>query len=493
VKVEDQVLLSSPTIDEIADEAAAIVLAKMKAEAGPGEAFTIDEIAEKAASIALNMIAEKERKGFNFRKVAGIPAEPLVTHGSANVFDDLGFSPEEADDLKERSDLMSSLRDRVRVLCWSPDSAAAALRCPTAVMIDLYAGNIDAFTLPALRDYKAALDRYEDWLKTPPIDHFPEAQGWICVDDRLPEENIVVEAAFSEDGFGRFKASLNHYGQWRLKNGAIKYPKAWRPLSSAADSDDRDDRDDRPAPSPPAIEEEAPKAPASLNKAIDRMWLDRLIPEGHIYREVDGFFVFAPQKGFGAIAPWALRMIADHIDALNEPWEKELAISLGAEGSEARAFQDLSSDFPEPFSTPEELAISSEEAIAQRIMAQVPGRDSEGNTCMVDPPEWVQWQRRVGIYGSLTRESQSRLQKMQEAIDALTESPPSEEEIASDGSGPSPGRGQTYSKDCAPDPIAGPTYDQEEVKILASMSPEEVQATIEEAKQSLLEKARRIL
>jgi hypothetical protein len=60
-------------------------------------------------------------------------------------------------------------------------------------------------------------------------------------------------------------------------------------------------------------------------------WIDRLIPEGHIYREVDGFYIFAPQAGFGAIAPWALRLIADHLDALNAPWQKGLEQAMEAD------------------------------------------------------------------------------------------------------------------------------------------------------------------
>jgi hypothetical protein len=71
-------------------------------------------------------------------------------------------------------------------------------------------------------------------------------------------------------------------------------------------------------------------SPTAPTKEMPRAWIDHLIPEGHIYQEVDGFFVFAPQKGFGAIAPWALRMIADHIDELNKPWQEELERSIAA-------------------------------------------------------------------------------------------------------------------------------------------------------------------
>jgi hypothetical protein len=63
-------------------------------------------------------------------------------------------------------------------------------------------------------------------------------------------------------------------------------------------------------------------------KDVKALWLDRLIPEGHVYREVDGFFVFAPRSGFGAIEPWALRAVADYIDGLNAPWAAELKRSL---------------------------------------------------------------------------------------------------------------------------------------------------------------------
>lgn len=61
-----------------------------------------------------------------------------------------------------------------------------------------------------------------------------------------------------------------------------------------------------------------------LSQKINTMWIDRLIPEGHIYQEVDSFYVFAPRANFGAIAPWAMRLIADHIDTLNAPLKQEL-------------------------------------------------------------------------------------------------------------------------------------------------------------------------
>jgi polyhydroxyalkanoate synthesis regulator phasin len=52
-----------------------------------------------------------------------------------------------------------------------------------------------------------------------------------------------------------------------------------------------------------------------------------------------------------------------------------------------------------------------EAAIERAIMAQVPERDSEGNTYMVDPGEWTQYQRRAFIHDALTK-AQNQSAKM---------------------------------------------------------------------------------
>jgi hypothetical protein len=43
------------------------------------------------------------------------PASSEITHGSNNVFADLGFAPAEAENLKIRTDLILALKDPQRV------------------------------------------------------------------------------------------------------------------------------------------------------------------------------------------------------------------------------------------------------------------------------------------------------------------------------------------------------------------------------------------
>jgi predicted XRE-type DNA-binding protein len=78
------------------------------------------------------------------------PATVEITHGSHNVFADLGFAPAEAENLKIRADLMLALRERIQTQGWSIDQAAATLQAPTACVEDLLQGEIDRFTVDQL-------------------------------------------------------------------------------------------------------------------------------------------------------------------------------------------------------------------------------------------------------------------------------------------------------------------------------------------------------
>jgi predicted XRE-type DNA-binding protein len=73
-----------------------------------------------------------------------------ITHGSNNVFADLGFTPAEAENLRIRADLMLALRERIQTQGWSIDEAAAALQVPTVCVEDLLQGEIDQFTIDQL-------------------------------------------------------------------------------------------------------------------------------------------------------------------------------------------------------------------------------------------------------------------------------------------------------------------------------------------------------
>jgi predicted XRE-type DNA-binding protein len=78
------------------------------------------------------------------------PASREITHGSNNVFADLGFTPAEAENLKIRADLMLALRGRIQTQGWSIEQAAATLQSTTACVEDLLKGEIDRFTVDQL-------------------------------------------------------------------------------------------------------------------------------------------------------------------------------------------------------------------------------------------------------------------------------------------------------------------------------------------------------
>lgn len=49
---------------------------------------------------------------------------------------------------------------------------------------------------------------------------------------------------------------------------------------------------------------------------------------GWCYREVDGFYVFIPFAKGGYYPSYLLRAVADYLDELNEPLNKQLEIDL---------------------------------------------------------------------------------------------------------------------------------------------------------------------
>ncbi len=70
------------------------------------------------------------------------------TRGSGNVFADVGFGPEEADNLLLRAQLMSRIRDSARGL--TQREAAALFNVPQPRLNDVLRGKIDKFSLDAL-------------------------------------------------------------------------------------------------------------------------------------------------------------------------------------------------------------------------------------------------------------------------------------------------------------------------------------------------------
>ena len=81
-----------------------------------------------------------------------------VKRSSGNVFRDLGFSDEEAEHLKIRSDLMIQLQKVIAARGLTQARAAKILRVTQPRVSDLMRGRIDLFSTDALIDMLARLD-----------------------------------------------------------------------------------------------------------------------------------------------------------------------------------------------------------------------------------------------------------------------------------------------------------------------------------------------
>jgi predicted XRE-type DNA-binding protein len=73
-----------------------------------------------------------------------------MTQSNQNIFEDLGFSAEESENLRVRSDLMISLRKLIRSNNWSVEEAALKLKTPINCVEGLIAGDIDQFQVERL-------------------------------------------------------------------------------------------------------------------------------------------------------------------------------------------------------------------------------------------------------------------------------------------------------------------------------------------------------
>ena len=73
-----------------------------------------------------------------------------ITESSGNVFRDLGFSANDAEDLRLRSDLLMQLQDRIVALKESQAAVARRLEITQPRVSDLLRGKIDRFSLDTL-------------------------------------------------------------------------------------------------------------------------------------------------------------------------------------------------------------------------------------------------------------------------------------------------------------------------------------------------------
>ncbi|MEI6303857.1 MAG: XRE family transcriptional regulator [Betaproteobacteria bacterium] len=73
-----------------------------------------------------------------------------LVRGSTNVFTDLGFSPDEAQNLQLRSELMGKIERYVRSSVRTQKECAVSLGVTQPRLSDLLKGKIDKFSLDAL-------------------------------------------------------------------------------------------------------------------------------------------------------------------------------------------------------------------------------------------------------------------------------------------------------------------------------------------------------
>ena len=81
-----------------------------------------------------------------------------VSRSSGNVFKDLGFTSEEAEHLKIRSDLMIQLQKLISVRGLTQAQAAKILGVTQPRVSDLLRGRIDLFSTDAIIDMLARFD-----------------------------------------------------------------------------------------------------------------------------------------------------------------------------------------------------------------------------------------------------------------------------------------------------------------------------------------------
>jgi predicted XRE-type DNA-binding protein len=85
-----------------------------------------------------------------------------VTHSTGNVFEDLGFPKEEAENLKVRSTLMAIIRGIIEKESLTQAQAAKLFGVTQPRISDLVRGKIELFSIDALVNMVAASGRHVD-------------------------------------------------------------------------------------------------------------------------------------------------------------------------------------------------------------------------------------------------------------------------------------------------------------------------------------------
>jgi len=94
-----------------------------------------------------------------------------ITHSTGNVFEDLGFPKEEAENLKVRSALMASIRAILEEEGLTQARAADLFGVTQPRISDLVRGKIELFSIDALVNMVAASGRHVDIsIETPEVE-----------------------------------------------------------------------------------------------------------------------------------------------------------------------------------------------------------------------------------------------------------------------------------------------------------------------------------
>jgi predicted XRE-type DNA-binding protein len=83
--------------------------------------------------------------------------EPVFEAGSDNIFEDLGFSQDEAANLLVRSDLMSQIKRIIKEKGWTQKRAAEELGVQQPRVSDLFQGHIGEFSVDMLMSWLSKL------------------------------------------------------------------------------------------------------------------------------------------------------------------------------------------------------------------------------------------------------------------------------------------------------------------------------------------------
>ena len=73
-----------------------------------------------------------------------------MRRAKANIFQDLGFDPEESENLRVRADLMIELSRLIESMGWTQEEAAEIMGVTQPRISDLVRGKIDRFSIDSL-------------------------------------------------------------------------------------------------------------------------------------------------------------------------------------------------------------------------------------------------------------------------------------------------------------------------------------------------------